>query len=693
MKTTFTFLTLLICLGIGLYGQETISVDMIEKAMESLDSEHDNESLYEEISERVMKPVNLNAATPEEINTIPFLTPVQQKNLLDYLVAYGEVFSLYELQSISGFDSLLIRRIEPYIIIKPKSAIPRLTPSNLFRYGHHDLLLRYEQAFPTAAGYLADDSAKMAGSLSFYPGGPQKYYFRYMYNWFDKVRIGLAGEKDPGEQFFRGAQSLGMDYYAGFISLNNIGILECLTIGNFRAGFGQGLTFGSGLSMNAIPGFASTAFNAPGIRPSIGMNEGSYLRGVGSTLKIKYFRISSFVSYHPRDATVFTIDSTSGTATEISSLIETGYHRTSLEIAKRNVLAELVCGGNINLTLAPTQKFGFRIGVTGTYVRYSAGIKNSSDLYKRFSFSGNHNLNTGIDFQARYGKMYLFGEISRSMNAGFAWLTGITVTPDPGATVTMVFRNYQPQYQNLYSNAFGQQSLNANEQGIYISMNATVHPKVNISGFLDIFRMPWLKYRVDGPSQGHETGIQMTWLSCRNVTFSFRYLQKVVSINKAADEGQIVHKLIGYKSRSYRFTIDWNPYPRLIFTTRLDIKEADETLEESAFGYLMYQDFQMTASGLVSSVVFRFALFDIPTYATRIYVYEPEVLYGYSVPSYQGQGIRSCLILKSKLFRAVTLWLRSGITWYSDRNEIGSGMDMTNGNLRGEVTVQFMLRL
>ncbi len=693
MKTIFIITALTMIMGIDVYCQEIIPAEMIEKAVESLDSDRDSESLYEEMADRVMRPVNLNAATREEIGAIPFLSPAQQKNLLDYIATYGEVFSLYELQSISGFDSALIRKIEPFIVIKPKSEIPPLTPGNLIRFGHHDLLVRYEQTFPTGVGYLANDSIQSAKPGYFYPGEPQKYYFRYTFNWFDKVRIGFAGEKDPGEQFFRGAQSKGMDFYAGFISFNNFGILENLTIGNFRAGFGQGLTFGSGLSMNAVPGFSSNPLSTSGVRPSMGMNEGSYLRGAAATIKINHFRISSFISYHPRDATVTEMDTTSGTAEEISSLIETGYHRTGLELEKRNVMTELIFGGNINLTLAPSQKFGFRIGATGVYVKYSAGIAASNDLYKMFSFSGNQNMNVGIDYQARYGKLFLFGEISRSMNGGIAWLGGATLTPDPRATITMVVRNYQPQYQNLYSNAFGQQSLNTNEQGAYISLNAAVHPKISLSGFVDIFKIPWLKYRVDGPSLGRETGLMLTWLTSRNVTSSIRYLQKTVSANKAAESGQIVHELMDYTTRSYRFSIDWTPIPRLLFKTRLDIKEAGETQGKTAFGYLMYQDFQVTTTSWFSAALIRFAVFDAPDYATRIYVYEPEVLYGYSVPAYQGQGIRSCVVLKFNPVRCITLWIKSGITWYSDRNEVGSGLDMTKGNMRGEATLQIMARL
>jgi len=86
--------------------------------------------------------------------------------------------------------------------------------------------LRYEQTFPKSAGYLVADSVRAINPDSYYPGSPQRYYFRYNYNWFDKLRIGFSGEKIRVSKFFRGAQPAGMDFYAAFLCISNIGILK-----------------------------------------------------------------------------------------------------------------------------------------------------------------------------------------------------------------------------------------------------------------------------------------------------------------------------------------------------------------------------------------------------------------------------------------------------------------------------------
>ena len=674
-------------------GQISDPGDQIEKTAEALEMDQDYADLAADLADLASKPVNLNEAREDDLNAIPFLSPKQRKDLLNYLLTYGEVLSIYELQSVPGFDTALIQNIRPFISVSPPSHVPNPTPKNLIRFGHHDLLLRFEQSFPKSQGYLADDSARAVNPNSYYPGSPQRCYFRYNYIWFDKIRIGIAGEKDPGEQFFRGAQSGGMDFYSAYLCFSNIGILKNLTIGNFRVSYGQGLTMGSGLSLGAAPGFATSISRANGIRPGSGMSEGSYLRGLAGTIKIKHVEISGFASYHARDATISEIDSSTSLAEEISSFATSGYHRTGLELSKRNAVKELICGGNINFSMAPNQQLGFKIGLTGLYTRYSADLIPTIYPYNQFGFRGNQNINTGFDFQIRYHGLYIFGEISRSLNNGMAWITGAMVSPDPRVSITLIYRNYQAAYQNLISNAFGQSSQNANERGIYSAINAAIHPKVNLSGYLDLFTFPWLKYRVDAPAMGREFGIMLGWKASGNVMINARFYQKNTRSNETAEADQIIHKLNDNFIRSYRLGLELLTGKGILLKTRLEVKEAGKFDMKHPLGCLVYQEAQIKLFKWMETVTIRFALFDIPDYASRIYTYEPEVLYGYSVPAFQGKGMRACFVVKFGIARKTDLWLRGGLTYYTDRKEVGSGLDLTSGNVRGELTAQILFRL
>jgi hypothetical protein len=87
-------------------------------------------------------------------------------------------------------------------------------------------------------------------------------------------------------------------------------------------------------------------------------------------------------------------------------------------------------------------------------------------------------------------------------------------------------------------------------------------------------------------------------------------------------------------------------------------------------------------------VQMRFAIFDAEDYDTRIYAYENDVLYSFSVPAYYGRGTRFYINLNYKINRSISLWLRFAQTYFNDRDVISSGNDEINSNRRTEIKVQ-----
>jgi len=660
--------------------------EVTEKLLERSEQIFDFSELQEDMLQQKIHPVNLNSATVDELNKIPGFDEIRLKAFLEYKNNYGVILSFYELGTIPGFDSSYIKSLLPYISIEPVSSTPSITLKNLIAMGRHELFIRYGQIFPKSKGYLIHDTASGQNDQG-YPGDPQRYYFRYTYSYYDRLRIGVAGEKDPGEQFFSGVQSLGMDYYSGYISLTNTGILKNLTIGNFRAGFGQGLTFGTGLSGGTMPGFLVGNITLGGIKGTLSMSEGNYLRGITATIRSKKIELTGFASYHKRDGNITSLDTLSGQVLEMSSLQESGLHRTQSEIKDKNCLSELIAGGNLNFT----GNF-FRAGITGYFLRWSGSLSRQADPYKKFSFYGNENFVLGFDFQVRYRKVYLFGEISRSGNGGLAWLAGLIVDPDPRVKVTCLFRNYQPNYQNLFSNSFGQQSLNANEQGIYVNTQANLFSRLSVTAYADVYRFPWLKYRVDTPSQGLEFGAQLTSPLTRAFGISTRYFYNSWSGN-IGSEVMITAKIEELKRENLRLQIDWNPINSLVLKSRFEINMTKNGGSYWQYGYLFFQDIAIRPVKFPVNIILRYTIFDIPGFTQRIYTYEPEVLFGYSIPAFYGKGYRLCLLLNGSITRSLSWWIRGAFTSYQDRKMIGTGLDEIEGNVKCEITAQIMIRL
>ena len=88
----------------------------------------------------------------------------------------------------------------------------------------------------------------------------------------------------------------------------------------------------------------------------------------------------------------------------------------------------------------------------------------------------------------------------------------------------------------------------------------------------------------------------------------------------------------------------------------------------------------------------RYALFNTDDYDTRIYAYENNVLYRFSVPAYYYQGSRFYILLNYKMNDHFSFWLHFAQSYYSNRNTIGSSLEEIQGHTRSEVTAQVRMK-
>lgn len=679
---SYIFFISILCFRIS-SGQE-IPAEVLEKVAENPDLTTENAILTDLLTDKLLQPVDLNNASMQEIESIPFLSKDQSFKLQEYLLNWGEVFSIYELQVIPGFDSTLLQRIGPFILIRPVSNEPELTPRNFLRFANHTLMVRYSRKIPRPDGYILTDST----SSTFYPGTPDALFFRFSSGFFDKVSIGIAGEKDPGEQLFAGSQRMGLDHYAGYISIRFNGIPEKLILGNFRAGFGQGLCMGSGTSLSMIPGTGFENVSESGIRPSLGMSQTRYLSGVAASAKIKPFRFYTFLSYHPRDATLKIVNNEE----VFSSFSESGYHRTNTELLKRNTVQEILAGGHIQVRHSPSQQVGLQIGITGFITQYSVQKTAGEDLYQKFHFHGRWNQISGLDVLLRFRNGNFYTEISRSRNGGWAWLAGINITPDPRLQIHWRLRHFGLRYQNEHTATSRQFSNGNSETGSYFSMVVLTGRTTSLTLFFDIFKSQWSQYRNDLPGAGEEFGAHFKWQPTRSTTMIFRFLEKKILTNRTGPGISVLHDIANVTGRTFNISVEWLPTEKLRLKSRIDIKSSIQPEQGSSYGFSAIQDIMVTFSGLISTFTVRYGFFDIPSYETRIYLYEPQVLYGYSVPVFEGKGNRIIAMIRFKYFKPVVCWFRCGITTYFDRISSGSGPDRINSAWSGELTGQIQIK-
>jgi len=663
--------------------------DKIEQLSGQTDAELDYSDLVEEMMQYIRNPINLNQASDRELRQLQ-LNDLQIFNLTSYIQKFGELTSIYELNLVEGFDSLLLSNLAPFITFELQPVGAKLNLKNMAIYGKNQILARYQQVPELQKGYSPiDDSSLLANPNARYLGGPQKLYLRYGYSFYNKLRFGVTMEKDAGETFFPGNDTLkkGFDFYSFHLYYAGKKFLKYLAIGDYHVQFGQGLTMFSSLAFGKSSGAITNRRMVQPVKPSTGVNENLFLRGAAGTITpLKNTDLTLFYSSKKSDANVEGGDSLTSEELYISSLQETGYHRTPNELAGKDAVEQTVYGGNLQ-----TRVRMFRLGATALHTELGSELQKSDALYNKFDFRGKSLTNYGFDFAAILKALTIYGEISGSDNGGKALLAGATATPDPRLALSVVYRNYSKDYQNFDSNAFAEGSRNANEKGIYLGIFTQLHKRLSLSAYADHFRFSWLRFRVDAPSRGSEYLAQLIYTPSRTAEIQFRYRVQQKQLNPSGSETYTDFPEPETR-QNFRVNISYKASPSLTLKSRVESTHWQMPGFEKRSGYLMYQDIIYNNPEQPWLLSGRFALFDTDTYNERLYAYERDVLYAFSIPSYYYKGSRFYLMGKYSFGRSLDLWIRYAITYYANKQVIGSGLDEIGGHYKSEVKVQIRLR-
>jgi len=666
---------------------DTLTSDLrnqLERLTEDTETEYDFSEFAEELEELIHSPVNLNSQNPEELRRLFFLNDRQIRNILKYVASYGDFQSIYELKAVEGLDSAVIQQMLPYVVIQSTSSNAMSWKDALTR-GKHQLLVRHQRVIEQQEGYKTPtDSLPEASPNSFYQGSPDRLLFKYGYDYRGRFRYGLLGEKDPGEEFFKGSQSRGFDFYSAHFFYSGKGLLRRLAIGDYHASFGQGLVMWSGIMFGKASLTGGNPSPARGIRPSTSANEFAFLRGAAITLGKGNFEFTALAGRNALDGTIITSDSLSE---YIKGIQNTGLHRTPAEIAGKNSLHLTTVGGNLDYTGDI-----FKAGITAVSVIFDKEFQPQPGLYRQFQQPQKQQFTSGIHFSLYLRDALVKGELARDKQGHLAGIVSTTFQPDPRLSLWVIYRNYHKAFQNFFSNAFGENSGVYNEEGLYLGFKAALSKKVEMSGYADYFRFPWFRYRVDGPSTGREYQLRTDIRLTRSSLIYFRYRFKQKALN-TTDSTRPVNVLALPYYHNFRLHADYQPIATLSLSSRVEVMfNHPEGTEKRRQGFLIYQEMAWNPSSFPITLATRYALFETDTYDERIYAYERDLRFSFSIPSYYYNGQRFYLMLKYSPKPWLDLWIRYAATFYADTETVGSGPDTSAGNTRSDIRAQLLLK-
>ena len=606
--------------------------------------EVDYEQLQTDLYTLHESPIDLNNTSDEELTQLYFLSPQQIDAILAY--AYRHPFeSLYELRLIPELADYEIRDLLPFVYIN-RAALnsetintDALYAKEIFAKAHHELLTRID-----------------ARNIEAYEGTDPIYtQFRYRFDFRRRVTFGVQLRR-PAGGFARDLQ------YGAYLQLNDITPhLHTLVAGNFQASFGQGLVlapvFHSGKSMYVT----SVGQQREGLRYYSSV-DGQGLHGAGATLRWEWNKT---------------------TRLDVSALY-------SMRRANDSTWHHLL-GANLTLRHKKLQ-----VELTAIENLWSDSIHPYTNAkYNRHYFRGRNQAVIGASFRYNHGWFDMFGEVATAQNYqitndqspitkshwGFGTIIGSRFYPTNGISLLALYRYYSPYFDNALGYAFSETSRLGDENGGYLGFDITRLRNWRFIGYGDIFYFSGYKYGLGDATRtlGYDAMAEIQYSWSKHPSF------------QGGDGGRLSLRLRarqkGDATYSTRAQFDWAQGSWSLRTTaeaNIIPSKLSTLNSQLTYGYTIFQDISYSLplrEGRGLGLRLRLQGFDAREWANRIYTYEHDVLYAYSIPAVYGLGGRAYLCLRWQIIPQLALYFRASETVYARKWAAAHSRPLTRTDL------------
>lgn len=625
---------------------------IIENLTANEDIIESNSEAAENLAILTKNPFDINKADESILLSVGFLKEIQIKEIVAYKNTYGPLLNLYELQTLPSMNEQTFFWMKACFKVQENAASQNLL-KNVIGKEQSMLLIRYGVAPAVVPKeWLGTGDKSSIRFQTFIP---------------NKMRFGFSLEKDAGEQMRWNVSKnqYGFDNINAYLHYIPSKKWKHVTLGTQRLQFGQGVLMGAGFYAGKGSETITTLRKAGrAIIPVGSTTEYGRLFGISSTYQCtKHISLTGFYSRTNEDAS---IDTSTSSESFIQSISETGYHRTSSELAKRKSLLVQLYGYHLRY-----ERRGFSIGNTLIQRNVSQNIVPNASYYNQYYPSGKQFTGTSVDLQWNYQNMLLFSEASITATGGKALLAGMMIALHRKADISFLYRNYDKSYVSPYAQAFGESSAVSNEKGMYIGFKLRPKKEWSIHTYVDLFVFPWLKYRVHTPSSGEEYFIKAEYKPSKKTSMyvQHRWEQKVWDITgtsltlPAIRQSTIVyfeHKIS--LSLTLRTRIQWGSY---------------SSNHNNSHGSLFAQDIIYKKRKYQCTL--RWMWYDVDDYNSRQYAYEPDVPYSFYIPAYTGKAVHPFIIIKYNLFNNMDCWFKIGLTKPMDQATVETSKSIYSG--------------
>jgi len=649
-----------------------------EKLLENVLEDTEDSKLLDQMEYLKSKPVDLNKASREELEVIPFMTTMVAKKIVDYRTYNGNFKSKRDLLKIDGISQDLYEKIKVYIVAKNsktdyvKDETGKVTKESEYLSGsvfkNIDIKLRsrVQQDLQDKQGFINGN----------YPGSKPKVYNR-LTGIYDGKNFDLGGnltvEKDPGETNYA-------DFYSGYLEMNNWKFVKKVLVGDYILNFGQGLGLWTSLAYSkgseAVDVIKKKNFNVDSYRST---NEVQFFRGAATNVEYKNYNFFFFYSNNYFDASIDT------TLNEVSSIYFDGYHRTISEQNRKNSGMEQLLGGRV------FADYGFlRLGATYWTSKFSKPVTPDDSSKQLYNFAGDKANMVSVDYDVVYKNFNLFGEFARSQSGNIAGVSAMQISLIKGASAIFLYRNYPENFAPVHSFGFGENNGNtSNENGIYAGLSLKPFKGLSVDTYFDQFKFPYRTYFNPVSTSGNDFLLNSEYKISKGFSIYMKYRNKNKEEARTyTDEFNRSVKAIDNRNQmNFRLGFDYDLSSDVRVRTRYEyVMVKYDNFGGDNKGYLLYSDFRASLTKNLTAST-RFVVFNTDDYDSRVYEFEEDLKGVMSNLGLSGKGTRWYLVLKYKPYTFAELTAKYAATYYDGVQTIGSGNDIIQGDLNNRFNI------
>lgn len=661
------------------------TTDLTPRLEPILDSFSSTEGRAERIAERFAQlknnPLDLNQASSADLALLPGLSSQTAQRIVHHRSEQGPFQSVRSLRDVDGVTEETVRAVRAFVTVDtaPESAVFPSVNTIL-----SDLDIRWIQSYTRrlelGRGYQNGQ----------FLGPPGRLTSRFRVEHKRRLQVALTLDKDPGEplRWSPTTNTYGFDHVAGSLALRDLGPVETFVLGDFSAQFGQGVALWQGIRFGKGRDPVSPILQTgQGVRPYQSASESNFFRGAATTVALPAnLSLTAFASRRARDASLDSSLARTGpgdTPLPTRTVSTGGLHRTAAELARKGTFGETTIGGAIEYR-SPS----LHLGTTGYHAQFNRPLRPDNKPYRRFRVSGRNTSTVSTYGTAYLGDYTLFSEVARTANGAYGGLLGGAVNLGSRGRAIVAGRRYPPRLAPFHGNAFGNSGRPQNEIGVYTGLRLRLSPNWAVATYVDQYRAPWLRFSVPRPSTGWEARAVVEyeprpWLS---TYLQVRLQEEDASTEHKGAEARELDGLQRERRRSIRWEMEYQFSNVFSLQTRTEVSR-HSTRASTENGFFLAQDVRWRPHPSLQLDA-RIALFDTDGFDARIYAYEHDLLYSFSVPVFFDRGRRSYILAQYEPFSALTLEAKFGITRYDNRDTIGSGLNEIEGPVRRDLRLQ-----